>query len=281
MSERAVGAAGNPENNAPPNLQLRDLLERAIFYLGVPAITLYPLGVLFYWIQIRSHYDISADASWQAVFTIPREFLIAKTAAMVVEGFAFATPDLLLTALIIYVPITIGWRRAWGTGWRTNHLRRILTLLALIFVILWTLFMIYLIVTGLQGGSVRRAAAVYQILTIAAALMAGYLIATDRKKNRTSPNLAMAPIFVRRWFLRGALVAYTAVIIGIFILGSALPIQLPTITFGEDSERESGLLLGDPGSVCGYWYYIDTQSRVVALPSEEATDVVVVEEPGA
>jgi hypothetical protein len=281
MSERAVGAAGNPENNAPPNLQLRDLLERAIFYLGVPAITLYPLGVLFYWIQIRSHYDISADASWQAVFTIPREFLIAKTAAMVVEGFAFATPDLLLTALIIYVPITIGWRRAWGTGWRRNHLRRILTLLALIFVILWTLFMIYLIVTGLQGGSVRRAAAVYQILTIAAALMAGYLIATDRKKNRTSPNLAMAPIFVRRWFLRGALVAYTAVIIGIFILGSALPIQLPTITFGEDSERESGLLLGDPGSVCGYWYYIDTQGRVVALPSEEATDVVVVEEPGA
>jgi hypothetical protein len=281
MSERAVGAAGNPENNAPPNLQLRDLLERAIFYLGVPAITLYPLGVLFYWIQIRSHYDISADASWQAVFTIPREFLIAKTAAMVVEGFAFATPDLLLTALIIYVPITIGWRRVWGTGWRTNHLRRILTLLALIFVILWTLFMIYLIVTGLQGGSVRRAAAVYQILTIAAALMAGYLIATDRKKNRTSPNLAMAPIFVRRWFLRGALVAYTAVIIGIFILGSALPIQLPTITFGEDSERESGLLLGDPGSVCGYWYYIDTQGRVVALPSEEATDVVVVEEPGA
>jgi hypothetical protein len=281
MSERAVGAAGNPENNAPPNLQLRDLLERAIFYLGVPAITLYPLGVLFYWIQIRSHYDISADASWQAVFTIPREFLIAKTAAMVVEGFAFATPDLLLTALIIYVPITIGWRRAWGTGWRTNHLRRILTLLALIFVVLWTLFMIYLIVTGLQGGSVRRAAAVYQILTIAAALMAGYLIATDRKKNRTSPNLAMAPIFVRRWFLRGALVAYTAVIIGIFILGSALPIQLPTITFGEDSERESGLLLGDPGSVCGYWYYIDTQGRVVALPSEEATDVVVVEEPGA
>jgi len=29
MSERAVGAAGSPENNAPPNLQLRDLLERA------------------------------------------------------------------------------------------------------------------------------------------------------------------------------------------------------------------------------------------------------------
>ena len=111
MSERAVGAAGNPEDNAPPNLQLRDLLERAIFYLGVPAITAYPLGVLFYWIQIRSHYNISANVTWQAVFTIPREFIIAKTSAMVVEGFAFATPDLILTALLIYVPITIGWRR--------------------------------------------------------------------------------------------------------------------------------------------------------------------------
>ena len=277
MSERAVGAAGNSENGAPPNLQLRDLLERAIFYLGVPAITAYPLGVLFYWIQIRSHYDISADASWQAVIQIPREFVIAKTAAMLVESLAFATPDLVLTALIVYVPITIGWRRAWGTGWRTNPIRRLLTLLALIFVVFWALFMIYLIVSGLQGSPVRRAAAVYQMLTIAAALLAGYLIAKDRKRNRDFPNPAMAPIFVRRWFLRGALVAYTAAVIGLFIVGSALPIQLPTITFGEDSERESGLLLGDPGSVCGYWYYIDKQGRVVALPSEEATDVVVAE----
>jgi hypothetical protein len=108
-------------------LQLKDLIERAISYLGVPAITLYSLGVLFYWIQIRSHYDISADASWQAVFQIPREFVIAKTTSMLVEGIAFATPDLVLTALIVYVPITIGWRRAWGTGWRTNPLRRLLT----------------------------------------------------------------------------------------------------------------------------------------------------------
>src|SRR5215216_2262199 len=114
------------------------------------------MGVLFYWIQIRSHYDISADAAWQAVFKIPKELLIAKTASMLVDGFALATPDLLVTALLIYAPITIGWRRAWGTGWRTNPVRRLLTLLALVFVVLWAVFMIYLIVTGLQGGPVRR-----------------------------------------------------------------------------------------------------------------------------
>jgi hypothetical protein len=147
--------------------------------------------------------------------------------------------------------------------------------LASIFAVLWALFMIYLIVSGLQGSPLRRAAAVYQTLTIAAALLAGYLIAKDRKRNRESPDPAMAPIFVRRWFVRGALVAYTAAVIGLFILGSALPIQLPTITFGEDSQLEGGLLLGDPGSVCGYWYYIDTTGRVVALPSEKVTDVVV------
>jgi hypothetical protein len=276
MTERTGGTAANPENETPPpNLQLRDLLERAIFYLGVPAITLYPMGILFYWIQIRSHYDISAQASWQAVFQIPKELLIAETASMLVDGIALATPDLVITAALTYVPITIGWRRAWGTGWRTNPLRRFLTLSALIFVALWALFMIYLIVSGLQGGPVRRAAAVYQILTIAAALLAGYLIAKDRKRIRESPNSAMAPIFVRRWFLRGALVAYAAVVIGIFILGTALPLQLPTIMFGEDSQREGGVLLGDPGAACGYWYYIDTAGRVLALPSEKATDVVV------
>jgi hypothetical protein len=69
-------------------VQLRDLLERAIFYLSVSAITLYPMGVLFYWIQIRSHYDIGAQAAWQAVFKIPQELLIAETASMLVEGFA-------------------------------------------------------------------------------------------------------------------------------------------------------------------------------------------------
>jgi hypothetical protein len=147
--------------------------------------------------------------------------------------------------------------------------------LALIFAVLWVGFIIHAVASGLQGGPVRRAAVVYQILTIAAALSAGYLIAKDRKKNREYPNPAMAPIFVRRWFLRGALVAYTAAVIGLFILGTAVPLQLPTITFGEDSQRESGLLLGDPGSVCGYWYYIDTTGRVVALPSGKATDVVV------
>jgi hypothetical protein len=205
VSERADGSAARPESSRPPNLQLRDLLERAIFYLGVPAITLYPMGVLFYWIQIRSHYDISPQASWQAVFQIPRELLIAETASMLVEGLALATPDLVLTALLIYVPITIGRRRAWGTGWRTNPLRRLLALAALILVVLWALFMIYLIVTGLQGGPVQRAAAAYQVLTIAAALLAGYLVAKDRKKNRESPDPATAPIFVRRWFVRGAL----------------------------------------------------------------------------
>jgi hypothetical protein len=173
MSERVGGTAASPEYSTPPNLQLRDLLERAIFYLGVPAITAYPLGVLFYWIQIRSHYDISADASWQAVFQIPREFLIAKTATMLAEGLAFATPDLVVTALLVYVPLTIGWRRAWGTGWRANPLRRLLTLLALIFAVLWVGFIIHAVVSGLQGGPVRRAAVEYQILTIAAALLAG------------------------------------------------------------------------------------------------------------
>jgi hypothetical protein len=55
----------------------------------------------------------------------------------------------------------------------------------------------------------------------------------------------------------------------------ALPIQLPTIKFGEDSQRDGGVLLGDPGAACGYWYYIDAAGRVVALPSAKATDVVV------
>jgi hypothetical protein len=73
MSKHAHGIAASTESGAPPSLQLRDLLERAIFYLDVLAITLYPIGVLFYWVQLRSHYDISSDVAWQAVFKIPRE----------------------------------------------------------------------------------------------------------------------------------------------------------------------------------------------------------------
>jgi hypothetical protein len=46
------------EAATPSAFQLRDLVERVIFYVGVPAVTLYPVGALFYCLQFVTHYDM-------------------------------------------------------------------------------------------------------------------------------------------------------------------------------------------------------------------------------
>ncbi len=45
------------EATTPSAFLMRDLVERVIFYVGVPAVTLYRVGALFYCLQFVTHYD--------------------------------------------------------------------------------------------------------------------------------------------------------------------------------------------------------------------------------
>jgi hypothetical protein len=273
----ASDARNDKETATPSAFQLRDLAERVIFYVGVPAVTLYPVGALFYCVQFVTHYDMDLTPSWHAVLVIPRELVLVETISLLAAGIAGLLPFMVVYVGLSFLLFTIGLRRAWGTGWRTEPGRRLLSLLALLVALSAVVYVAVDAVMRVAPGSdwQTRAVGLYHLLLIFGVVLAGYLIARDRQSNRRSPNPAVAPLFVRRWFLRGTLVAYVTGILGLFIVGTALPLQLPEVRFGEDSPREGGLLLADPSGACGYWQYIDKEGRVVALPSDEVTDVIL------
>jgi hypothetical protein len=270
-------ARDDKEAATPSAVQLRDLVERVIFYVGVPAVTLYPIGALFYCVQFVTHYNMDLTPSWHAVLVIPRELVLVETITLLVAGIAGLLPFMVVYVALSFLLFTIGLRRAWGTGWRTEPGRRLLSLLALLVALSIAGYVAVDAVMRIAPGSdwQTRAVGLYHLVLISGVVLAGYLIARDRQRNRRSPDPAVAPLFVRRWFLRGALVAYVSAILGLFIVGTAMPLQLPKVRFGEDSPREGGLLLADPSGACGYWQYIDKEGRVVAISSEEVTDVIL------
>jgi hypothetical protein len=270
-------ARNDKEATTPSAFQLSDLVERVIFYVGVPAVTLYPVGALFYCVQLMAHYDMDLSSSWHAVLEIPRELVLVETISLLVTGIAGLLPYMAVYVGLSFLLFTIGWQRTWSTGWRAEWGRRLLTLLALLAAVLVAGYVAVDNIMRVALGSdwQSRAVGLYHLLLIIGVVLAGYLIAKDRQRKRRSPNPAVAPLFVRRWFLRGALVAYVSAILGLFIVGTTIPLQLPEVHFGEDSPREGGLLLADPSGACGYWQYIDKEGRVVAIPSEEVTDVVL------
>ena len=268
---------GDNEAATPSAFQLRDLVERVIFYVGVPAVTLYPVGALFYCLQLVTHYEMDLTSSWHTVLVIPRELVLVETLSLLAEGIAGLLPFMVVYVGLSFLLFTLGLRRAWGTGWRAEPGRRLFSLLGLLVALSVTAYVAVdaLVLVAPGNDWQARAKGLYHLLLIFGVVLAGYLIARDRQGNRRSPDPAVAPLFVRRWFLRGTLAAYVSAILGLFIVGTALPLQLPEVHFGEDSPREGGLLLADPSGACGYWQYIDEEGRVVALPSEEVTDVVL------
>ncbi len=88
----ASDARNDKEAATPSAFQLRDLVERVIFYVGVPAVTLYPVGALFYCVQFLTHYDMDLTPSWHAVLVIPRELVLVETLTLLAAGIAGLLP---------------------------------------------------------------------------------------------------------------------------------------------------------------------------------------------
>jgi hypothetical protein len=55
---------------------LWDWLERLILYAALPVITMYPIGVFLYWLQLIVHYGIDEDGAMYAVLLLSREYVI-------------------------------------------------------------------------------------------------------------------------------------------------------------------------------------------------------------
>lgn len=108
-------------------------------------------------------------------------------------------------------------------------------------------------------------------------MLLGRLLSSEgsQLKKRVT-DMTQAPLFVRRWPLRGILVLYSTMILNLCVSWVASPPEdLPKVEFGENQARESGFLLADPSIVDGYWYILDDrQNAIRAIPSGNMQEVV-------
>ena len=269
-----------------PAIHLRDLTERVVFYVGVPAVTLYPVGALFYWIQLISHYHMDFESSWHAVLLIPRPFVIVEIARQLTLGGSATLTLMIMIAVPAAILFAMGWQRVWGAS-LTEHLASRLVLVMVMIAAIAGVWFLTSSVFSLVGNRptytywyLPLAQAAHTVLSVTGGIFTGFLIARDYTRNRQAQDKARATLFVRRWLLSGALAAYSlSVVITLAWGGLTLPPQLPNITlnrsieFSNDQAVTHGRLLSNPSVVCGYWQVLIVhrgRGEVVAISSSNA-----------
>jgi hypothetical protein len=259
------------------NTPLRDWLERLVLYAALPVVTFYPLGVFLYWLQLMVNSDIDEDGAMYAIILMSREYVIGQMIWALTVGLQRIIPIVIPAVLISFIITTLGWRGIFGPGWKTAPLRRLATLVGLL--ALGGVLLYVLITRGSEGLPLRRI--IGWVIILLGSSLGGYLAAKDRNRNKRFTEMTRAPLFVRRWPLRGILVLYSAMILNLCLSWVAAPPEdLPRVEFGEDQARESGFLLADPSTVDGYWYILDDREYAIrAIPNENMQEVLFVPDP--
>jgi len=252
---------------------VRAVAELAVFYLGIPALTLYPFGVTLYWLQIMYGYAESNESAGYAAALIPRTTVILEatydlTAVVVASLLLGALPALWFSLLLAK-----GWSFVWGIGWRRAPIRRLLFLLASaaygLLVLLLSLELVFALSEGDQYG-VTSVGAWFSMLV--AGILGGYVIGRDYRNSRLTAEQGGPVIPARRWLLRGLAVMYLTAALAVWLFtGLGQAPDLPAVKVGEDKEIE-GLLLGVSG---GHWHILDKEGRILAIPDDQIGMVTI------
>jgi hypothetical protein len=275
-------------SSAPSHGQsLRDWLERFVLYAALPVLTLYPLAVLLFYLQLEVppySLDVDEDALMYAMTLVSREYLIFQMSWSFTAGFRETFPMTLSLVLISFIVSTLGWQGIFGPGWRTAPLRRLAALVGLLalggFFLYWLIYR-YQIIGAIEEVDTWRLI-YYWVVRISGSFFGGYLIAKDRNRKKRTTDLSQAPIYVRRWLLRGALVVYLAMILTLSMAWVVSPPEdFPRVEFGENQARERGFLIADSSKVDGYWYILDDQNTIRAIPNEKMQEVEFLPDPAA
>ena len=262
---------------AASSSSLWDWLERLVLYAALPVVTFYPIGAFHYWLQLIVHYGLDEDGAMYTVILLSREYVIGQVIWALTVGLRRLFPIVIPAVLIAFVITTLGWRGIFGPGWKTIPLRRLATLIGLL--VLGGVLLYVLITQAIEGLPWWRI--IGRIIVLSGSCLGGYLAAKDRNKNKRVTETTQAPLFVRRWPLRGILILYSTMILALCVSWVAAPPEdFPRVEFGENQARESGFLLADPTTVDGYWYILDDREHTIrAIPSENMQEVVFVPDP--
>ena len=195
MNEGAENEQATNNAQAVSSTGIWDLLESFVLFAGLPALTLYPVGVCLYWVQFTQSYNIDLDSALYPILLIPREYVLGQ----VIRAFIAVAFEPFLLSIIVPIALgsfvfsTLGWRGLWGSGWKTTPVRRLVTLLGSSIVGLF--FVPILIVGVMESFSLIIGFAILFVGTF----LGGYVLAKDRIKNKNAPDLVPAPLSVRRW----------------------------------------------------------------------------------
>ena len=260
---------------AAASSSLWDWLERLVLYAALPVVTFYPIGAFLYWLQLMINYGLDEDGAMYAVLLLPREFVVGQVIWSLTVGLRRLVPIVIPAVLISYIITTLGWRGIFGSsGWKTTQFRRLATLVGLL--ALGGVLLYVLITQAIEGLPWWRI--IGRVIVLSGSFLGGYLAAKDRNRKKRVTEMTQAPLFVRRWPLRGILVLYSTMILALSMSWVASPpADFPRVEFGENQARESGFLLADPSIVDGYWYILDDrQNAIRAIPSGNMQEVVFV-----
>jgi hypothetical protein len=275
-------------------VSVRDVAGSFLFYVGIPAIALYPVGAVVLWLQINNTYHHGFVASWYAVALVTQTLVAALGASVVLTPFtlAFLLVPLLLTFLLTffyYAEMRIG-----GVFWRIEKhvfVRALAIMLVVIYVVFQALLFLNVTAellpwsevqisnpkTGVVGFLTRQ---VPFLAATGGGALAGYLLAKDRHRSKLMQlqSRSSHPSHgFHRWALRGLLVAYAANIIFAFGYFGIMRPFLPEVEYGPAEHRSEGQLLG---VTPGYWHILNENGDVASIPNDNVATVVVLE-PGA
>ena len=272
-------------------VSVRDVAGSFLFYVGIPAIALYPVGAAVLWLQINNTYHHGFVASWYAVALVTQTLVAALGASILLTPFTlvFLLVPLFLTFLLTffyYAEMQIG-----GIFWRIERhvfVRALVIMLVGVYVVFQALIFFNVTAellpwsevgtsnprTGVVGFLMRQ---VPFLAATGGGALAGYLLAKDRHRSKLMQASSEFPHHshgFHKWALRGLLVAYAANIIFAFGYFGIMRPFLPEVEYGPAEQRSEGQLLG---VTPGYWHILDEHGNVASIPNDNVATVVVLE----
>jgi hypothetical protein len=265
-----------------------DWLQRFILYAALPIVTLYPLAIFLYYLQLEVppyNLKLDEDGAMYAMTLVSREYFVFQMFWSLTVGFQRSIAFWISLFLISFIVSTLGWQRIFRPGSRTTPLRGLAPLVGLLalggFFLYYLIYPYHIYPVIIEEWS-HPTFIIQWVLRISGSLLAGYLIAKDRNRRKRVTDLSQAPFFVRRWLLRGAVVLYSTMVLSLAVsLVAAPPEDLPRVEFGPNQARERGYLIADPTKVDGYWYILDDQNTIRSIPAKNMQEVQFVRDPSS
>lgn len=256
MAEAEASGTGQPDGRSSrssgssfPKESVTTITQTVLAFVGVVIILVYPIGFASFWIQLWRYYDLDLSTALYAASTVPSTVLAGNLVnilkSLVLSG------GIALTVFMFTPSYYMQFRSALSRKERV-----------IIFVGLVGLFLL-LALEALSWGfifTIRSLSdvlwyALFLVFAFGGGMLGGYL-GYLALRERSSWGLIRAQALV-----------YLAAVVGALVLSGLQIPALPTVEFNSEGHKE-GEILSLLSHSDGYWYVIDRQGNLSAVPGD-------------